>query len=571
MRDIAALRHLALTSGAVDRPKVPDKYCCEYELPKCLRGAEAGLSRRVAGLLSPSMIDASVHRSRSSLRAAACRAIRGKALNIAVFSDSNACGHGCHDANYSYADSHCAWPARLEALLGSVRGSRAQSVRVTNLCHPGYAVVSFLHLGIDRLLQINPDVLIIESALNENHLDEHYKGKPELLLQANEVLIRAALKRGIAVVYLELLTPLPTLLADSLWKQLSTATGSKYAALVGCPGRYGHGGSTLNCEAGPKKASLDENVLGWARTLVNTSSPDSVDASHRLHARIAEYYDLELISHRDAAWTQYSSEWLREVEAPPRTHLDSGTRCWASTRPYMTGHAPWWVHTQLAMLVAARWLTHLQSCAADPKASLATSAATPALPPEAFALRSGGLGGVAEVCEGATMSLTADAAFRRSGGGDALVPEGTHAGWRLFEDREGKPGWIHEGSTPTGICFRLRCVPRSAVQLSYLRSYPDTMGRATATVLVARRHNSATATTTLPPECGASQSVDSAQVDFDSRWEHRTSLTQILSLSQPGDSSRERGDARDVWVHVKTIEGPPKVKLLGVSCCGAAK
>ena len=78
MRDVAALRHLALTSGAADRPVQRPEYCCADELPKCLRGDEAGLSHRVAGLLSPSMIDASVvHRSRSSLRAARLRSQRG--------------------------------------------------------------------------------------------------------------------------------------------------------------------------------------------------------------------------------------------------------------------------------------------------------------------------------------------------------------------------------------------------------------------------------------------------------------------------------------------------------------
>ena len=64
--------------------------------------------------------------------------------------------------------------------------------------------------------------------------------------------------------------------------------------------------------------------------------------------------------------------WLDELTTPPQTPLDSAARCYASSKPYKTGHAPWWVHSQLTMLIAARWMSHLHSC---PTASRETRAA----------------------------------------------------------------------------------------------------------------------------------------------------------------------------------------------------
>jgi len=64
------------------------------------------------------------------------------------------------------------------------------------------------------------------------------------------------------------------------------------------------------------------------------------------------------------------------------------------------------------------------------------------------------------------------AAGSAGGGALAPVPQPRDGGWRLFEDRPRKPGWIASGAAPANLTFRLRVSSASPrIEVSFLRSY----------------------------------------------------------------------------------------------------
>merc|ERR1712160_208391 len=57
-------------------------------------------------------------------------------------------------------------------------------------------------------------------------------------------------------------------------------------------------------------------------------------------------------------------------------------------------------------------------------------------------------------------------------------------GWRLYEDRAGKPGWVSTGGPGASIRFRLRMGGAPRIQLTYVRGYTDEWGEVRLTMNV---------------------------------------------------------------------------------------
>jgi hypothetical protein len=148
-------------------------------------------------------------------------------------------------------------------------------------------------------------------------------------------------------------------------------------------------------------------------------------------------------------------------------------------------------------------------------------------------------------------------------------------GWRMFEDRPGKPGWIIEsGNSTSSITFVLPCGKKRYVGVEYLRSYDERMGKVDMIIQVGN---------TLPHILGAlyrsqrdlQHLLDASvnrQLRLDGHWKNSASLSEnhvehISCESRPGSWNPIALTFRPIVANRGKSGSNSKFKILSVFSC----
>lgn len=391
------------------------------------------------------------------LRRVLCKAARGDSINVVVAGGSVTAGTGC--ASGQFASLDCAWPNVLEVFLNSAfpTSDPSKKHRVENLSErASSSIVAVEILAPHRArLGVATDLIIVDYAVND----------------ASNIQIKPAFRRK----------------TEHFERQRHNSSSS-------C--------SSLRGDYRDRLMVATERIVRWGISLpsqpalvyletFNSRVPWAKQAQE-VHAVVASYYELPMISYRDAVWHLWQR--LRRSSDSSKeecTRLGLAPLCSEAFWTSKGLHPPRHVHQLLAGLIAGTFIEEWKNgCAAakdeapgsKPRSSTHHPSSSRAIAPlfgsTTISSSEGSHGRVDGYCGTpitVMSTLSTSASLLKP-----LRPRAQGSAWQLEEDVPGKKGWITYGHSIEGgaseLIFDMQ-FKAGGLDVGFLKSY-EGLGRA---------------------------------------------------------------------------------------------